>query len=103
MGIMQDDLCHPYNILSTTALSDRAEPPSFHYEVRKILFQGFCNYIQKFKRKTLIYHSIASSSPSPLMADVLKMAQVLLLRAERLRALDISDGVIAPSMSLGVE
>ena len=22
MGIMQDDLCHPYNILSTTVLSD---------------------------------------------------------------------------------
>lgn len=42
---------------------------------------------------------MASSSPSPLMADVLKMAHVLFLRAERPRAVDISEGVMAPSMS----
>ena len=42
---------------------------------------------------------MASSSPSPLMAEVLKMAHVLLLRAERPRAVEISEGVMAPSMS----
>ena len=45
------------------------------------------------------YHSIASSSPSPLIAEVLKIAQVLFLRAESPRAVEISEGVIAPSMS----
>ena len=45
------------------------------------------------------YHSIASSSPSPLIAEVLKIAQVLFLRAESPRAVEISEGVIAPSIS----
>ena len=47
----------------------------------------------------LTHHSIASSSPSPLSADVLNMAHVLFFRAERPRALEISDGDMAPSMS----
>ena len=42
---------------------------------------------------------MASSSPSPLMADVLKMDHVLFLSAESPRAVDISDGVMAPSIS----
>ena len=42
------------------------------------------------------YLSIASSSPSPLIAEVLKIAQVLFLRAESPRAVEISEGVNAP-------
>ena len=45
------------------------------------------------------YHSIASSSPSPFVAEVLKMAHVLLLSAARPRAVDTSEGLIAPSRS----
>ena len=45
------------------------------------------------------YHSIAFSSPSPLNADVLNIAHVLFFRAERPRALEISDGDMAPFMS----
>ena len=47
------------------------------------------------------HHSIASSSPSPFSADVLNIAHVLFFRAERPRALEISDGDMAPSMSWG--
>lgn len=45
------------------------------------------------------HHSMASSNPSPLRADVLNIAHVLRLRADKPRAVDTSEGVIAPSIS----
>ena len=45
------------------------------------------------------HHSIASSRPSPLTADVLKIAHVLFFSAERPSAVDISDGLMAPCIS----
>ena len=45
------------------------------------------------------YHSMASSNPSPLRADVLNMDQVLFLSADNPNELDISAGVMAPSRS----
>ncbi len=45
------------------------------------------------------YHSIACSKPSPFIADVLNIAHVLFLRADRPKAVDTSDGLIAPSIS----
>ena len=59
-----------------------------------ILFDSYIHH-----RKIPTHHSIASSNPSPLIADVLKMAHVLFLRAERPRAVEISEGDMAPSMS----
>ena len=44
-------------------------------------------------------HSIASSSPSPFVADVLNIAHVRLFKLDNPRALEISDGLIAPSIS----
>ena len=52
-----------------------------------------------FNIHSLTHHSIASSNPSPLVAEVLKMAQVLLLSAARPRALETSEGLMAPSRS----
>ena len=45
------------------------------------------------------YHSMASSSPSPFKADVLKIDHVRFFSADRPNALDISEGVMAPSKS----
>ena len=64
--------------------------------------EGGAEKVQDFTEQSS-YHSIASSSPSPFIAEVLKMAHVLFLRAERPRALDISDGVMAPSMSFEIQ
>ena len=44
-------------------------------------------------------HSIASWRPSPLRAEVLKIAHVLFFKADSPNALDISGGVMAPSIS----
>lgn len=48
---------------------------------------------------SLTHHSIASSRPSPLVAEVLNMDHVRLFNAERPRALDTSDADMAPSIS----
>ena len=45
------------------------------------------------------YHSIACSNPSPLTADVLKIAHVLFLSADSPKAVETSEGLIAPSIS----
>lgn len=45
------------------------------------------------------YHSIASSRPSPLVAEVLNMDHVRLFSAERPRALETSEADMAPSIS----
>lgn len=45
------------------------------------------------------HHSIACSKPSPFSADVLNIAHVLLLSADRPNAVDTSEGLMAPSMS----
>lgn len=62
-----------------------------------LLYTAFL-YIQK-KSMHPTHHSIASSSPSPLMADVLNIWYRRFLMAERPRAFATSVTVIAPSMS----
>ena len=55
---------------------------------------------QLFLLQLCTYHSIASSRPSPpLTADVLKIAQVLDLRADKPNSWETSVGVMAPSIS----
>ena len=49
--------------------------------------------------RRLTNHSIASSRPSPFVADVLKIAHVLLFSAESPKAVEISEGLMAPCKS----
>lgn len=60
-------------------------------------------YLSKPTNEFKTHHSIASSRPSPLVAEVLNMDHARLFRAERPSALDTSEADMAPSISLVIK
>lgn len=57
------------------------------------------SHLSKLTNEFKTHHSIASSRPSPLVAEVLNMDHVRLFSAERPSALDTSEADMAPSIS----
>ena len=58
------------------------------------------SHLPKPTNEIKTHHSIASSRPSPLVAEVLNMDHVRLFSAERPSAIDTSEADMAPSISL---